>query len=69
MRNKHYIRIDESGNIIKGFSDAFEQPGIGDTFLQEGGRQFCLFGVENPQMVNMDGTFVFSFIDGEVVKN
>lgn len=40
--NKHYIRTDSNGYIIKSFSDAFEQPLPTDTFIEDGGRHYNL---------------------------
>lgn len=40
--NKHYIRTDTNGYIIKSFSDAFEQPLPTDTFIEEGDRHYNL---------------------------
>jgi hypothetical protein len=57
MYNKHFIRLDENNNIIRGFSDAFEQALEGDICInEEGGYQFRLFpdGEENPQLFNDD---------------
>ena len=67
---KHYIRIDEDNNIIKGFSDAFEQPQADDICINEqGGYQFRLEpgGEENPLLYTMDGIPLYRW-DGTVVK-
>jgi len=53
--NKHYIRVDETGRIVKGFSDAFESPEEDDICINEqGGYQFRLVpgGDENPSLRN-----------------
>lgn len=42
MDNKHYVRTDANGYIIKSFSDAFEQPLTTDKFIEEGGRHYNL---------------------------
>lgn len=42
MDNKHYIRTDVNGYIIKSFSDAFEQPLLTDKLTEEGGRHYNL---------------------------
>ncbi|GGF72805.1 hypothetical protein GCM10010912_17530 [Paenibacillus albidus] len=40
---KHYIRVDANGNVIRAFSDAFEQSQDGDILVSEGGgRHFNL---------------------------
>ena len=33
--NKHYVRLDANGNVVKGFSDAFEEPKTGDICINE----------------------------------
>lgn len=49
--NKHYIRLDVNKCIVKGFSDAFEQPEDGDICInQEGNRHFELLGQVNPNL-------------------
>ena len=68
--NKHYIRVDENGCIIKGFSDAFELPEDGDICInQQGGYQFRLFpdGEENPPLRNDDGNLLYRW-DGMAVE-
>ena len=67
MENKHYIRLD--GNfIIKGFSDAFEQPIEGDILLtDQGGRHFVLDGKTNPSLFDEDGFSLYKYVAGEVV--
>lgn len=38
---RHYVRADEQGRVIHGFSEAFEQPQEGDILLTDQGiRQF-----------------------------
>lgn len=66
--NKHYIRLDADSNIIKGFSNAFEQPQDGDICINEqGGRHFELFGQINPQLRNEQGVYLYRYIDGELI--
>lgn len=49
--NKHYIKLNANNCIIKGFSDAFEQPEDGDICInQEGRRHFELLGQVNPSL-------------------
>lgn len=67
--NRHYIRTDESGLIIDGFSDAFREPGAEDILINDkGGYQFRLFpgGEENPQLMTEEGLFLYRW-DGEKV--
>lgn len=67
--NKHYVRLDNTGRIIEGFSDAFEQPQKGDICINEqGGYQFRLTpgGTENPMLVDYDGIPLYKYVDGAV---
>ena len=66
---KHYIRLDDAGRIIKGFTTAFEQPKDGDVCINEdGGYQFRLVpgGTENPILTDRDGISLYKY-DGEAV--
>ena len=56
--NQHYIEIDESGNIIKGWSNAFAPVTENAICINEhGGYQFRLWpdGEENPNLFTMEG--------------
>ena len=70
--NKHFIRIRDDGAIIRGFSDAFEQPEPTDILINDqGGYQFRLIidGIpteENPLLHNSFGIPIFKF-NGEHV--
>lgn len=67
--NKQYIRTDSIGNILRGFSDAFEQPQAGDICINErGGYQFRLFpgGEENPPITDMQGCHLWRYENGQV---
>lgn len=67
---KHYIRLDDAGRIIKGFSTAFGEPQDGDICINEdGGYQFRLEpdGLENPMMMDMDGISLYKYDGGAVV--
>lgn len=67
MENRHYIRADEYHNIIKGFSDAFEQPQAGDIcIVEEAGRHFELLGEINPSLMGMDGVYLYHYTGDEV---
>ena len=63
--NKLYIRIDDINNIIRGFSDAFEQPLGSDICINEqGGRHFelpILPGQPNPPLQNEDGIHLYRY--------
>ena len=67
--NKHYIRLDENGNIVKGFSDAFEQPKGDDIAINEqGGRHFRLpfESRVNPPLLTDEGIPLYKYENGEV---
>lgn len=65
--NKHYIRLDTENRIIKGFSDAFEQPIDGDICInKQGGRHFELLGVVNPLLMDMQGIYLYKYVDGVI---
>lgn len=60
--NKHYIKLDANNCIIKGFSDAFEQPEETDICInQEGGRHFELLGQVNPSLLDDYGCPEYKF--------
>lgn len=62
--NKHYIRI-ESGVVVHGFSDAFEEPRETDICITEtGGRQFEIDGEINPSLYDEKGCHVYRYEDG-----
>jgi hypothetical protein len=64
---KHYIRTNEAGEIIHGFSDAFEQPQDGDILVLENGpRHFHLAWPE--PLTNERGQYRFRWIDGQRVE-
>ena len=65
---KHYILTDESGRIMRGFSDDFEQPTDGAICINEdGGRHFELNGVINPPMTDYNGVPLYKFDGNNVV--
>lgn len=67
--NSHYIRHDEAGNIVKGFSDAFEAPLETDICITKtGGRQFELLGETNPCLQSPEGIYLYKYENGEAVK-
>jgi len=64
---KHYIRINEAGTIVHGFSDAFEQPQDGDILIVEDGpRHFHLYWPE--PLVNERGQYRYKWIGGQRVE-
>nr|DAJ85012.1 MAG TPA: protein of unknown function (DUF4376) [Caudoviricetes sp.] len=67
--NKHYIRLDNTGRIIKGFSSAFEAPQDDDICINEdGGYQFRLTpgGTENPMLFTEYGISLYKYENGAV---
>ena len=64
--NKHYIRLDSNNHIIKGFSDAFEQPLETDICINEqGGRQFELNGEINPTLFDGYSCAKYKYVETE----
>ena len=69
--SKHYIRTDDRGVIIHGFSDAFEQPQSTDICINEqGGRQFRLDtkGTENPPLRDMQGVALYKWGGEKIIE-
>lgn len=69
--NKHYIRVDERGCIVNGFSDAFKHPNEGDICINEhGSYQFRLYddGDENPALSDEHGILLYVWDNGTVKK-
>lgn len=67
--NRHFIEVDENGNITKGWSDAFAPATENAICINEqGGYQFRLWpeGEENPNLLTMDGIALYKW-DGEQV--
>lgn len=65
---KHYIITDETGRILRGFSDDFEQPEAGAICIcEDGGRHFELNGVINPPMMDYNGTPLHKLDGAKVV--
>ena len=65
---KHYIITDESGRVLRGFSDDFEQPETNAICVNEdGGRHFELNGAINPPMTDYNGVPLYKFDGGKVV--
>lgn len=67
MENKHYIRVLD-GNIIKGFSDAFDIPNENDICINtNGGRHFEISGELNPSLY-VDGVCLYKYTNNKIVK-
>lgn len=65
---KHYILTDESGRILRGFSDDFEKPEANAICINEdGGRHFELDGVINPPIMDHNGTPLYKYDGAKVV--
>ncbi|REK59895.1 MAG: hypothetical protein C6W55_00585 [Thermobacillus sp.] len=63
----HYIRLNEAGEVVHGFSDAFEQPQDGDILVLENGpRHF--HQVWPWPIVNERGQYISRWIDGQRVE-
>ena len=65
---KHYIITDESGRVLRGFSDDFEQPDANAICICEnGGRHFELNGSVNPLLISMNGVPLYKYAGGVVI--
>ena len=65
--NKHYIRLDTSNRVIKGFSDAFEKSLSTDICINEqGGRHFEMNGVINPPLAEEHGIYIYKYVDNTI---
>lgn len=63
----HYIRVDQAGTIVYGFSSAFEEPLETDILIMEDGpRQFSEVWPE--PLTNERGQYRFRWIDGQRVE-
>lgn len=59
---KHYIRLNEAGIVVHGFSSAFEEPLEGDIEIPgEHGRHFQL------QLTDARGQFIYTIVNGAMV--
>lgn len=64
---KHYIRLNEAGIIVHGFSSAFEQPQDGDVLISEDGpRHFQQVWPES--LMNERGQYRYKWIDRQRVE-
>ncbi|MCG8401359.1 MAG: hypothetical protein MJA84_07150 [Firmicutes bacterium] len=67
--NIHYIKLDDQNRIVKGFSNAFEQPEITDICINEhGGRHFELNGQINPPLFNNQGIPLYKWDGTQVIE-
>jgi len=64
---KHYIRTNEAGEIIHGFSDAFEAPQDGDILVLENGPRHFHEAWPVP-LTNERGQYRFKLVNGEKVE-
>ena len=63
-----YIRVKET-NIIRGFSDIFEDPIEGDICIDESDtRHFHIEGEINPTMCNGEGVYLYKYMNEQIVK-
>ena len=70
--NKHYIRVNEAGNIVDGWSDGPNRgkDAAGAVLIrEEGSYQFRLFsdGEENPALFNGEGIALYRWNGTEAV--
>lgn len=66
---KHYVTTDESGRILRGFSDDFEQPESNAICVNEdGGRHFEMNGITNPPMTDYNGVPLYKFYGEKVIE-
>lgn len=66
---KHYVVINESGVIQRGFSDDFETPSAGDICICESGeRHFEINNVVNPSMRDKNGSPLYKLMNGEIIE-
>jgi hypothetical protein len=63
----HYIRLNGSGIIVHGFSDAFEAPQPGDILIVEDGPRHFHEAFPDP-LQNERGQFRFRWADGQIVE-
>jgi len=64
--HNHYQRVNEAGEIILGFSDAFEQPQDGDILVLEDGPRHHHEAFPETY-VNERGQYRFRLVDGQQV--
>jgi len=68
--HNHHIRLNEKQEIIKVFSDAFEQPIAGDICIKENGAR-C-FQEDWPELSNLihfpSMCYWFTYVDGHIIK-
>jgi len=70
MNANHYIRTNDKGLIIAGFSEVFQQPESTDILIcTQGSYQFRLFpgGEENPSLLDSFGVPLYRW-EGKVIK-
>ena len=62
---KHYIRTNENNEIVKVFSDAFEQAIETDTLYKETEERHFNLNIKNIEY----NTYNYKFVDSEIVEN
>lgn len=63
----HYIRVDQAGIIIYGFSSAFEHPDPGDILILEDGPRHH-HAVFPAPLINEKGQPRFKWINSEMIE-
>lgn len=65
---KHYVRLNEKNEIVKGFSDELEAPEKEDICINEdGGRQFELNEEVNPSLAELN-VYLYIYEKGVVKR-
>lgn len=65
---KHYVKLNEKGEVVKGYSNELEVPEIDDVCIdEEGERHFTLAGEVNPTLIEGE-VFLYVYKNGEVKR-
>ena len=63
----HYIRVNQNGVVVHGYSSAYEDAKEGDIcILENAGRQFMLLGIVNPNLSAVHGVKLYKYENGTV---
>ena len=71
LYSKHYIRVDTQNRVTFGYSDYFDYNVVLDTDIcinEQGGMQFELFGVINPDITEEHGVYIFKYLNAVLSK-
>ena len=64
---KHYIRINENNEIIKAFSDAFEQPEENDICINDNAERHCSLQIMENNFI-YGAKYKYKYIDNEIIE-